>query len=90
MEETVMIECMRRISEEKNNIVTMDVIKSLVSLPATDLNFASELKNATSKQIRIAIGTMERTGGKNKTRIEACKRELRKRDRKHGEINKMD
>ena len=58
-----------------------DIIKSLVLLPATDLNFTADLKRATSNQIRLAIETMERNGGKNKGRIAACKRELRKRDK---------
>lgn len=46
----------------------MNVIRSLCSLPATDLNFTAELKRATSNQIRLAIETMERNGGKNKGR----------------------
>lgn len=58
-----------------------DIIKSLVTLPETDLNFVADLKRATSNQIRLAIETMERNGGKNKGRIVACKRELRKRDK---------
>ena len=58
----------------------MNVIRSLCSLPATDLNFVA----ATSNQIRLAVETMERNGGKNKTRIAACKRELRQRDGEHG------
>lgn len=65
----------------------MNVIRSLCSLPATDLNFTAELKRATSNQIRLAIETMERNGGKNKTRIAACKHELKRRDKAHGEIN---
>lgn len=64
-----------------------DIIKSLVTLPATDLNFTADLKRATSNQIRIAVETMERNGWKNKTRIAACKRELKRRDRERGEIN---
>ena len=59
----------------------MNVINSLVTLPATDLNFTADLERATSNQIRLAVETMERNGGKNKTRIAACKRELRRRDR---------
>ncbi len=61
-----------------------DIIKSLVTLPATDLNFTADLKRATSNQIRIAVETMERNGGKNKTRIVACKQELKRRDRERG------
>lgn len=63
----------------------MNVINSLVSLPATDLNFTAELERATSNQIRLAIEMMEQSGGKNKGRIAACKRELRRRDKAHGE-----
>lgn len=59
----------------------MNVINSLVSLPATDLNFTADLKSATSNQIRLAIEMMEQSGGKNKGRIVACKRELRRRDK---------
>ena len=62
----------------------MNVINSLVSLPATDLNFTAELERATSNQVRLAIEMMERNGGKNKGRIAACKRELRRRDGEHG------
>lgn len=58
-----------------------DIIKSLVTLPATDLNFTADLKRATSNQIRIAVETMERNGGKNKGRIAECKRELKRRDK---------
>lgn len=57
----------------------MNVIKSLCSLPATDGNFTSVLKTATSNQIRLAIETMEHNGGKNKGRIKACERELENR-----------
>ena len=63
----------------------MNVIRSLCFLPATDLNFMADLEHATSNQIRLAVETMERNGGKNKTRIAACKCELRRRDREHGE-----
>lgn len=63
----------------------VDVIKSLCSLPANDLNFAAELKRATQRQIALAIETMKNNGGKNKSRIKACERELKRRDREHGE-----
>lgn len=63
----------------------MNVIKSLCSLPATDLNFTAELKRATPRQIALAIETMKDNGGKNKSRIKACERELKRRDREHGE-----
>lgn len=63
----------------------MDVTNSLCSLPATDLNFMADLKRATSDQIRIAIEKMQKNGGKNKTRIAVCERELKRRDRERGE-----
>lgn len=62
-----------------------DIIKSLVSLPATDQNFTAELKRATQRQIALAIEIMKNNGGKNKSRIKACERELKRRDREHGE-----
>lgn len=57
----------------------MNVIRSLCSLPTTDLNFTAELKRATSNQIRLAIETMKQNGRKNKGRIKACERELENR-----------
>ena len=65
---------------------SIDIIHSLSFLPADDMNFKSGLERATANQIRIAIGFMENDGGKHKTRIAACKRELRRRDN----IAKMD
>ena len=62
-----------------------DIIKSLVSLPATDQNFTAELKRATQRQIALAIEIMKNNGGKNKSRIKACERELKRRDREPGE-----
>jgi len=59
----------------------MDPIKVLSTLPADDGNFKSVLKGATENQICIAVGYMEQSGGNNKSRIAACKRELKKRDK---------
>lgn len=56
-----------------------NVVNNLCTLPATDLNFTSELKRATAYQIKQAIETMEHNGGKNKGRIKACERELENR-----------
>lgn len=56
-----------------------NVVNNLCSLPATDLNFTSELNRATAYQIKQAIDTMEHNGGKNKGRIKACERELENR-----------
>lgn len=56
-----------------------NVVSNLCSLPATDLNFTSELNRATAYQIKQAIETMKQNGGKNKGRIKACERELENR-----------
>lgn len=56
-----------------------NVVSNLCSLPATDLNFTSELNRATAYQIKQAIETMKQNGGKNKGRIKACDRELENR-----------
>ena len=59
-------------------------IRSLVSLPATDGNFISALARATENQLRIAVEIMQEREGKDKGRISACKRELRRREKKNG------
>lgn len=59
-------------------------IQMLVSLPAEDCNFKSALQKATACQIRIAVGCMEQRSEHDKSRIAACKRELRRRERNHG------
>lgn len=56
-----------------------DTVHALTSLPATDLNFASCLQIATQNQIRLALETMRNHDGKDKGRIKACERELRRR-----------
>lgn len=56
-----------------------NVVSNLCSLPATDLNFTSELNRATAYQIKQAIETMKQNGGKNKGRIKVCERELENR-----------
>ena len=59
----------------------MDVIRSLTELPATDLNFRSALDRSTINQIRLALQVMRNRDGKDKGRIAACERELRKREK---------
>ena len=59
----------------------VDMVHSLSSLPATDLNFTSCLKRATKEQIEKAIEIMEQKETGNKSRITACKRELKKRSK---------
>ena len=57
----------------------LDVVHSLSSLPATDLNFISVLNRATDDEISQAIEVLENSSGQHKSRITACMRELRKR-----------
>jgi len=61
----------------------VNIVHSLSTLPATDLNFTSALQRATTEDIEQAIEKMKASGGQHKTRIKACERELRKRGR-HG------
>jgi len=61
------------------NAGTLDTIKCLTEIPVTDGNFKSALKRATDNQIRIAIDTMKSRDSKDKGRITACERELKKK-----------
>ena len=61
-------------------MIQSDPVHTLTSLPATDLNFTSYLQRATDNQIRIALKTMWNREGKDKERIKACERELKRRD----------
>ena len=58
-----------------------DQVHTLTSLPATDLNFTSCLQRATDNQIRLALETMRNRDGKDKGRIKACERELKRRNK---------
>ena len=58
-----------------------DPVHTLTSLPATDLNFTSCLQRATDNQIRLALETMRNRDGKDKGRIKACERELKRREK---------
>lgn len=58
-----------------------DTVHALTSLPATDLNFVSVLNGATSFQIKMALEVMRNRDGKDKGRIKACERELRRREK---------
>ena len=62
-----------------------DTVHTLTSLPATDLNFTSCMQRATDNQIRLALETMRNRDGKDKGRIKACERELKRRKK---QINK--
>ena len=61
-------------------MIETDTVHTLTSLPATDLNFTSCLQRATQNQIRLALETMRNREGKDKGRIKACERELKRRD----------
>ena len=54
-------------------------ISVLTSIPANDCNFKAQLQGATSLQIRLALVVMRNRDGKDKGRIKACVRELRRR-----------
>ena len=54
----------------------------LCCLPSTDCNFISHLGSATIEEIEMAIECMRiDVSRKHKTRISACERELRKRNK---------
>ena len=55
-------------------------VHTLTSLPATDLNFTSCLQRATDNQIRLSVEAMQNREGKDKGRIKACERELKRRE----------
>jgi len=59
-----------------------NTIKWLITCPATDGNFKSHLQRATAAEIMEAITVMTGKGKGNASRISACQRELRKRDKK--------
>ena len=58
-----------------------DAVHALTSLPSTDLNFTSCLQRATQNQIRLALETMRNRDGKDKGRIKACERELKRMEK---------
>lgn len=62
-------------------MIQTDTVHTLASLPATDLNFTSCLQRATQNQLRLALETMRNRDGKDKGRIKACERELRRREK---------
>ena len=62
-------------------MIHTDTVHALTSLPATDLNFTSRLQRATDNQIRLALEAMRNRDGKDKGRINACERELKRRNK---------
>ena len=61
-------------------MIHTDTVHALTSLPATDLNFMSCLKGATDLQIEIALEVMRNRECKDKGQINACERELKRRE----------
>lgn len=51
----------------------------LTAVPVQDCNYKSYLQRATAKELKEAVELMEESPKGNKGRIEACKRELKKR-----------
>lgn len=51
----------------------------LIVVPASDINYKMLLKEATREQLKEAIELMENRNCRDKSRIDACRRELRKR-----------
>ena len=60
-------------------MIHTDTVHALTSLPATDLNFVSCLKSETNLQIEMALEVMRNRDSKDKSRIAACERELKRR-----------
>lgn len=59
-----------------------NIVFSICHLPSGDGNFVSRLKKATEEEIRCAIEEMKNDPvSKHKSRILACERELRKRNK---------
>ena len=56
-------------------------VHTLCALPATDLNFKSALERASNEHIQEAIEAMKSSNGQHKSRIAACERELRRREK---------
>lgn len=65
-------------------MIHVDKVHSLTSIPATDLNFVLCMKSATNLQIEMALEVMRNREGKDKSRIAACERELKRRVRADG------
>ena len=62
-------------------MIHTDTVHALTSRPANDLNFVSCLKGATDLQIEMALEVMRNRDGKDKGRINACERELKRRNK---------
>jgi hypothetical protein len=59
-----------------------DNVNALTQIPANNVNFTAALREyATNGEIRRAIEIMEVNPQGNKTRLAACERELKRRER---------
>lgn len=58
-----------------------DNVKWLTSAPPNDMNFVLHLQYASENEIMEAISAVEKSGGKNKTKLSALNRELKKRQK---------
>ena len=57
-------------------------ISWLTTVPASDMNFKNRLKEASDEEIKKAVSEMRiRFSKGDETRIFACKRELRRREK---------
>lgn len=54
----------------------------LTAVPPTDGNYISALQRATDDELQEAIHVMESRNGNDKSRIAACRRELKRRTKK--------
>lgn len=62
-----------------------DNVKWLTTVPASDGNFKSHLETSSVEEIKEAISIMTGKGEKgNTSRISACSKELRKREKQKG------
>ena len=59
-----------------------DYVGTLTSVPTNDSNYTYALKKyATPEEIQQALDIMRNRDGKDKSRIAACERELRRRQK---------
>lgn len=58
-----------------------DNVKWLTSTPPNDMNFVLHLSYASENEIMEAVSAVEKSGGKNKTKLSALNRELKKRQK---------
>lgn len=63
-------------------MIQTDTVHALTSLPATDINFTSCLQRATQNQLILALENTRNREGKDKGRIKACERELKRREKR--------